>query len=517
MVSERVRQRAFVDAAGIRVASGLVTALDVFFDGRRVCSVLPTRGELSPDGSHLVAWPRALRACLHGVANVMLREHASGVVVYAGAVRFDDRDERVSVVDESGMPAAVDKWGHLGRSFESGAGADAGALAEQLKQLLRDMNEAGVTAFVAYGTLLGAVRRGHVIGHDFDADVAYFSRHTHPADIALESFALQRLLIQRGWETRRARDSMFTVRIQSSSGAVRGVDVFVAYFFDGTFNLDRWVQGELRPDQIVPLSTVKLEGVALPAPADPESLLELTYGPTWRVPNPTFKFEADPTQARRITGWMTSHRVWWGRWDRWHRDAARAQSPGPSSFAEWVADRLEPETVVLDVGCGRGQDTMLFAQQCRRAVGLDFADQVIESARLAATASGSTAIFHPASVYDLRVALGHACALATEKGAKVLYARLTLDALAPRGRRNLWLMARTLLHGGGRAFLEFRDGPGRPPGALATAPWFERVNADLVRHEIAARGGVVEIDQTLPGDTTTTPRTAALRRLVAHW
>ena len=178
---------------------------------------------------------------------------------------------------------------------------------------------------------------------------------------------------------------------------------------------------------------------------------------------------------------------------------------------------MEPGAVLLDVGCGRGQDTVFLSGHARHTVGLDFADPVLESARLAAEASGSAATFSAASVYDLRVALGQAARVATEPGPTALYARLTLDALAPRGRRNLWLMARTLLRGGGSAYLEFRDGRGRPPGLLATAPWFDRVAAKTVRGEIAAHDGVIEEEEVLPGDTGTTPPTAPLRRMAVRW
>ena len=44
------------------------------------------------------------------------------------------------------------------------------------------LEEAGVRPFLAYGTLLGAVRQGDFIGHDSDADLGYVSEHDHPVD-----------------------------------------------------------------------------------------------------------------------------------------------------------------------------------------------------------------------------------------------------------------------------------------------------------------------------------------------
>ena len=506
-----------VDASGITLAGDRAATVDVLFDGRRVCSLQPTRGALAPDGTRMLRWPRALRGFLHGVTDVVLREHVSGDVIYQATVRFDDRDERVQVSDDDGVPVVVDKWGQLGRAFEGGAATHAEQLAKEVSHLLRDLNErVGVPAFVAYGTLLGAVRTGHVIGHDFDADVASLSAHSHPADIALESFAIQRRLTELGWESHRTRSSMVQVWVTDDLGIVRHIDIFAAYFNDALFNVDRWVEGPLRRDQVLPLAEVELEGHRLPAPADPRSVLALTYGPLWEVPDPAFKFDPAPAHARRVTGWMGNFRARRGRWTRWHREAATVHQP--SAFSTWVSDQLEPDTLVLDVGCGRGADTIALAGATGRATGVDYSSRAVAAAEDSAATVGSSASFAVVSVLDLRLAVAHTATVATAEGSKALYARLTLDALSPGGRQNLWWMARTLLlGGGGRAFLEFRDEPGNPFGSEAPAPWYGLVDATSVREEIAARGGFIEHEEVVPGDRVSRPRRPALRRVVARW
>ena len=60
-----------------------------------------------------------------------------------------------------------------------------------------------VPAYLAYGSLLGAVRTGKFIPHDTDGDIAYVSRHETPALIVMEAFRVERALRRLGWSTHR--------------------------------------------------------------------------------------------------------------------------------------------------------------------------------------------------------------------------------------------------------------------------------------------------------------------------
>ena len=56
-----------------------------------------------------------------------------------------------------------------------------------MERILDALHEIGIEAFPAYGTLLGAVREGRLLGHDSDADLGYVSRRTVPVDVIRES------------------------------------------------------------------------------------------------------------------------------------------------------------------------------------------------------------------------------------------------------------------------------------------------------------------------------------------
>ena len=204
--------------------------------------------------------------------------------------------------------------------------------------LLHDLNEVvGVPAYVAYGTLLGAVRSGRVIGHDTDADVSYLSRFSHPADMATESFRIQRELRRLGWTIDRGRSAKLVVRKRK-----RHIDIFVSYFRGDRFSLDQWVEGPLRRDQILPLSTVTLEGHSLPAPADPAALLALNYGPGWRTPDPSFHYDGSLPHLARARGWFGGHTAYKIPWNRYWSLAPRPSYGASSPFARWVIARADP-------------------------------------------------------------------------------------------------------------------------------------------------------------------------------
>ena len=176
--------------------------IDVLFDNRRVFSINPAELERSR-GRARTTWPPSLRGYLDGEATVTLRSHLSGEVLAEELVRFGRSGDAVRIEDEQGVPLSLDKWGALVAVFEEDTPEKELMLADA-EALLHTLNETlGMAALVAYGTLLGAVRAGKVIGHDNDVDLAYYSSYEHPADVMRESLVLQRRLLRAGWSSQR--------------------------------------------------------------------------------------------------------------------------------------------------------------------------------------------------------------------------------------------------------------------------------------------------------------------------
>ena len=507
-----------VNDTGIKLPRSVTVTVDVLFDGQRIWSFSPQR-DGKREFDHLkIGWPLPLRPFLDGHCDVVLREHVSGRVLFEQTVAFGSGESTVHVVDARGDALAVDKTGRLVRMFSDSA-ANLDQLLGETERLLEVLNtEGGVPSYLSYGGLLGAVRTGHMIGHDCDIDVSYLSNHTQPADIILESYRLERLARRHGWSTRRMSADDFKVFAAMDDGSSIGMDVFGSFYVDGVFHLMSETRGELPQSAIVPLSTVELEGRQVTAPVDPEALLTLTYGASWRVPDPAFKFATPESTRRRLSGWMRGDRANLRFWDRSYAGPeVRDVSRSPSSFAEWVTERLPARSRVVDIGAGTGRDAVYFARHGHDVVGYDYSGGALRQARRRAQAEDGNLRFVRLNLYETREVLTHAGLRSHRGPTEAIYARLLLDALLDDGRHNLWTYAKMVLRGGGRLYLEFGtpDRPHRrqPDGAGPTRV----LEPKMVIAEIEAAGGVVEHCDVARGRGGLRNDDPAVCRLVVRW
>jgi SAM-dependent methyltransferase len=497
--------------------------IKVAFDGRTVCTFSAARGRRT-GGTRTIRWPNALRRFLDGTAVVTIVEHGDDQPLFEDLVSFGSGDGSISVVDHLGRPLIIDKWSRLERPFDAGAPGERLELVQLMLRLINDLTErVGVPAFAIYGTLLGAVRAGEIIEHDVDLDIAYLSEKSHPADLAIEALRVARRLRDLGWTVDNQRAARLKVLL-GEPYRDRYIDVFVSYYWDGQFNVDKWVAGRLPRNKLLPLSSVTLEGHLVPAPADPEAVLELTYGSGWRVPDPGFSFVEEKAHVRRVGGWMGHTELGRRAWQLFYEDPSSGDDVSP--FARWVIPRLKPDVTLLDIGCGRGRDTIAFADHVRAAHGWDYIPAAISAAQAAARSVGSMASFRVVNVADIRQALPGMALVTDQDGPHAIYGRLVLDALTRHSRFNVWMMARTLLRNGGCAYFEFRAGPGRPLRDPAYGHWVRPLDFDALSSEIGANGGAVVHHEIVRPEQWCRPRRVdgegrrpypPMHRIVTEW
>ncbi|MGB1697139.1 MAG: LicD family protein [Thermoplasmatota archaeon] len=140
-------------------------------------------------------------------------------------------------------------------------------------------------AFLAYGTLLGIVRDGHLIPHDDDMDVGVFQEDwDRIVPKTIPGFA-------------RLETSPYTVKfVHKKTGLV--VDFF-RFHPDGEHRRahagsDKGTHTYLFPRELLePLGTIEWEGRTWTAPADPEGFLAHHYGADWRTPLPAWDYRTD--------------------------------------------------------------------------------------------------------------------------------------------------------------------------------------------------------------------------------
>lgn len=518
-----------IDRHGIRFrADGEDEPVDVRFDERRIWSIWPRRdavpAEDAADGAGdgadlLVAWPNQLLPFLHGHARVSLVTHLDQRVLYDAEARFGTAEHPIRIENEDGLPLGLDKDGRLAQTFDTRSREHVAPLLDATERVLRSIHAAGIDAFVAYGTLLGAFRDGQLIGHDSDADLGYVSRHTVVVDVIRESFALQRHLTEEGFRTQRYSGAAFKVDVVESDGSVRGLDVFGGFFSDDHLYLMGEVGVPFERDWIFPLGTVRLEGRDVAAPARPEKLLEAMYGPSWQVPDPAFKFETPKGVGRRLTAWFRGMRLYERYWRRhWAHAHTELPPPGPSSFAEFVRDKEGGVPAeVVELGCGRGADLLWWARQGARAYGLDFVPEASEPVQQLAAEEGLDLTVRWVNLNEMRAWLSTGSEFAHRPGPRTVVARQVADATVGTGRRGLTRLSEMLLRDGGRLYLELlritEDQPRERHRDFRT-PY----DVTQVCDELRARGAdIVTVQELVEPEPRPDTAPRPIVRIVAQW
>lgn len=480
-----------VDDAGIRFAEESELVVDALFDGRRVWSFwLQRDGERRGDHT-FVPWPGALRSFLQGVTELQLVEHTSGDVHFDDEVRFGTGDQRIAIETPDGRPLGLDKSNRLAQTFDTRSSEHVEPLLDSIDEVLSALRSAGIEAFPAYGTLLGAVRGGKLIGHDSDADIGYVSRHTTPVDVTRESFRLQRRLSEMGYDITRYSGAAFKVDVLEADGSKRGLDVFGGFLSDdGHLILMGEIRTPFRKEWIHPLGETTLEGRPLPAPADTDRFLTATYGPSWRVPDPAYHFETPLSTHRRLNGWFRGTRVGRDRWDRVWSSAHRGGPPEfvGDPFVEWVLGSVPQPAHAVDIGCGRGVAVHDLASRGVPAVGLDYSPRGFAAAAEHAEAAGLSATYEKFNLLELRQVLAFGARLARVPGPRLVLADHLVDNTNGVAREHLWRMVDMLLRDGGHLALQFRAPVRDPETGTREGPG---IRESRVRRELQQRGAVV--------------------------
>ncbi|MFC6287526.1 class I SAM-dependent methyltransferase [Nocardioides sp. GCM10027113] len=451
--------------------------LDVCLDGRRVWTFWTRRDTEPVLGQVLgravaaprrVAWPAPLQRHLHGSARVEVRDPVTGQVFYDRELTLGEGGGRIEVRNAQGVELGIDKSGKLVPTFAGRSEADIEALLDATEAVIEALRSTGLDPFLAYGTLLGAVREGAVLGHDSDADLGYVSGHTHPVDVARESFAVQRILNAQGWETSRYSGGAFKVSVVRG-GSTIGLDVFGGFLDHGRLYLMGEIGTEFEPDWIHPLTTAELSGRPMPVPARPEKLLEATYGPGWRVPDPAFKFTTPERTVRALEDWFRGTQPGLRHWERQARPLADPDFREPSFVARRAAELAQQlDAEVLDVGAGRGADSLWLAGQGLKVTAYDYVPRALEPARRRAAAQDLDLEVRSLNLTELRSVLAEGTRLAHSPRPRVVLARHLLDATSSVGRESFARLCSMALRGGGRVLADFHVGD--PDGTATVEP-----------------------------------------------
>ncbi len=501
-----------VDDDGIRlVVHGDDRVVDVLFDGRRIWSFWLLRDTERVEGRvahRVVAWPDRMRRYLKGRTELVVREHVTGTDLFHGELQLGEGSGRIAFVNSQGLEISLDKDGRFSPTFVGRNEEHLRPLLDAMDSVIAMLADLGVQAFPAYGTLLGAVRESQFLGHDSDADLGYVSRHSTPVDVVLESYRLQRAVNARGFATYRYSGAAFRIDVRESDGSVRGLDLFGGFMDGGRLYLMGEVGVEYDESWLYPLGTCTLADRRYPAPARPEKLLEAMYGPSWRVPDPAYKFETPRSTSRRLNEWFRGMTVYQRDWERRFAGVGgRAPASGASSLAEQVLAATATGTQVLDVGAGLGRDAYWLSSQGRSVTAYDY---VVRGSRGALASAGKRGFDLQArrlNLTDFRSVLSEGARVAREPGERVILARHVLDATNRTGREGFLRFASLALRGrGGTLYADVWTGGSTPPFGVRP------VDVDrLVELTEQLGGHVLSVEAVVDGPEK------QIRRMVAQW
>ncbi len=510
-----------VDSSGVHLTASEDTVVDVLFDGRRIWSFWTLRDTTPGEADRVAEWPGPLRRFLDGTTRVSVVEHVSGRAGFDEEVSLGTGADRIDVVDRSGRPLGIDKSGRITTTFDTRDRDQTAPLLDATEQVLSALLEAGVDAFPVYGTLLGAIREQDFIGHDSDVDLGYVSRYQHPLDVIRESFRLHRHLRERGFSIDRYSAAAFKVEVVEADGAVRGLDVFGGYFLNGHLYLMGEIGTPFKEEWVFPLGTCTFAGRTLPAPARPEKLLEATYGPNWKVPDPAFHFATPVTTTRRLNGWFRGTRVNRRVWDgRFGPARNKAHAKRPSALAQHVLQEEGTLARVVDIGAGRGADSLWFARQGVPVLALDYSRRVAKPVRRQAEEEGLDLEFGWMNLLELRSVIARGASVARLSGTPTLLANHLIDSTDRRGLHALARFARMALSDGGRMYAEFDAlRPGERPVAPGPRDPTQPKDAERVLQTLRDSGAVIvhSTQRPKPGSNDGEEAGRPVVRLVAEW
>lgn len=145
-------------------------------------------------------------------------------------------------------------------------------------------------------------------------------------------------------------------------------------------------------------------------------------------------------------------------WDDYYAQTKRIPPSIPSQFAVFVANEVEGQSFIVDMGCGTGRDAFFFAEQGHRVLGIDGSASAVHGCQsrrrpemeetLSFLQSSVTDESLPDRIKERRVG--------TRPIPTVFYARFFLHAITEPEQESLIQLASTVCAGGGMLALEFR-------------------------------------------------------------
>ncbi|WP_427869661.1 DUF6752 domain-containing protein [Leucobacter luti] len=336
------------------------------------------------------------------------------------------------------------------------------------------------------------MRDGSLLPHDDDADIAYLSTFTQPADVAIEAFSVGNRLAELGYEVQRHSATHMQLLFRDEAEVViHYIDVFAAFFTsDGHINQPFHVRGRMRVDQMLPFGTVSIEGAEFPAPADTDRWLTLNYDERWREPIPGFVLQTPDETRKLFDGWFGGFNFQREFWDE--RFISQRMSESEDTWkhgADWIAAQNLTSPTLLDLGSGSGGLSARLSSPRRRVIACDYSSEALYLARMSGLETSHVNLYRLNSLTaPRRLGIGTPFDVASNH---------LLEQVGHLGRANAFRLARMALRSGGSAVATAYANPAHDVNQLDPTTW--HLDQSDLRAHAREFGLVVEFTDLDPG------------------
>ena len=343
--------------------------------------------------------------------------------------------------------------------------------------------QGGFAVCASYGTLLGAVREGRLIPHDDDVDLMLISKSGSMLGAVKEFHKYQDYLRSKGVVVEELSNGQAHTTLEESTYPI---DVFLAWMDESDgLSLTFTVKHGVPLGAVLPMGSVEVEGIRLPAPAMPEALLEAIYGPGWKVPDPDFRWQRSDSIA---TYFAPLHNYRRGAnndyWNLYYSGNGGVAPPDrPSQFALFALSVRDLPSFVVDLGCGSGRDSLYMGSNGIRTLGVDYSQAAIDANTVKASVLGldGNVTFRRTDVSDLdqiRLLLDHVHDRRGE-GPLCVYSRFFFHAIDESTQGAALLLVKELLaREGDYCVLEFRTDKDRGREKVTPSHYRRYLNPD---------------------------------------
>ncbi|WP_166793344.1 class I SAM-dependent methyltransferase [Cryobacterium lactosi] len=434
-------------------------AIEVRVAGRRVLSLAADFAEPAADGVIRYPLPPAFGLTLRGCGELVVHAAGGGAELARAPVRSAvDPDGELRFTDAAGQAVVLNKWGHHSLTFADASAETVADLLRRTTEVFAQLTRFGLTPWIMGGTLLGPVRSGALLPHDDDADVGYVSAHENPADVALESYALQRFLEETGYTVIRYSATQMQILFPEEEGTEFHIDVFGGFYSGDMFMQPFHVRAPIPRDTFENLAEITIDGWPFAAPNPPERWLEANYGPSWRIPDAGHRFVTPPAAARRFDSWFgnTSQQVHF--WDE-HNQVNRDEPARPSAAARELLARAPRDATIYELAFGTGADLLHLAGAGHRVVGADFSPSAVAALTRRLGDAYPAVDLRQVDLGDRRQTLALAIAEARVVGPAHVFTANLLHVMTTDARRALVTLVNALLRRGGEWVVTFPTVP----------------------------------------------------------